>query len=72
MSPRMFWRRLILACRRERTGWRARPVGNPLIDKPRLAADLIESVSPSVLFEAGYLRRRRVRRVRYLRARGLR
>lgn len=72
MSPHVFWRRLVLACRRERARWRARPLGNPMIDRSRLAGELLKSVSPRVLVEAGYLRRRRVRRMRYLRARGLR
>jgi len=72
MSPGALWRRLIRVCRRERARWPAPRFASPLDDRPRLAGELLESVSPSVLHETGFLRRRRVRRMRYVRVRGLR
>ena len=72
MSPRALWRQLIRVCRRERARWLAPCIDSPLDDRPRLAGELLESVGPSVLHETGFLRRRRVRRIRYVRVRGLR
>jgi hypothetical protein len=68
MSPHLFWRRLIAACRRERAR-RVRRAVAPLADKPKLARELLETLAPQVLSEAGYLRRRVVRRRRVAYAR---
>jgi len=74
MSPRRLWRRMVAL-------WRRRPaLPVPLCDQPDvlpprgrvdLANELLETVSPSILFSAGHLRYRRVhrRRVRYARLR---
>jgi hypothetical protein len=73
MSPRLSWRQLLAAFRRARARRLRRAVAR-LEDKPRLAQELLESLSPTVLFDAGYLRRRVVvrRRVAYARIRTLR
>ena len=63
MSPRLFWRRLVAACRRERARRMRRAVAQ-IADKPKLAQELLETLTPHVLFEAGHLRRRVVRRRR--------
>ncbi len=70
MSPRLYWRRLVAACRRERARRVRRAVGR-LDGRSRLAADLLETLSPMVLFESGHLRRRQIyrRRVAYVRPR---
>ncbi len=69
-SPHVFWRRLVAACRRERARRIQRAIAR-VGDKPQLANELLETLSPGVLFEAGHLRRRRVyrRRVTYARIR---
>ena len=73
MSPHQFWRRLVAACRRERARRIKRAVDR-VGNKPQLAHELLETLSPGVLFEAGHLRRRRIyrRRVAYARIRPVR
>jgi hypothetical protein len=58
----LFWRRLVSAYRRQRLrglGSTASPA-----EKARLADDLLDTLSPSVLYATGYLRHRRVYRRR--------
>jgi hypothetical protein len=64
LSPRLLWR-LMAIWRRQR--WHLAPRR----DRAGLAKELLETVSPSVLFSAGYLRYRGVyrRRIRYARLR---
>ena len=68
MSPRIYWRRLLVAYRRQRARRRSRALAAAM-DKPQLAAELLETLAPQVLFEAGHLRRRTVRRRRFAYAR---
>lgn len=68
MSPRLYWRRLLAACRRQRARRHQRALAR-LPDRPQLATELLETLTPHVLFEAGYLRRRVVRRRRFAYAR---
>jgi len=58
MSPHLLWRRLIAPWRHQRSS-RA-----PLRDRAALADELLETLSPSILFSAGYGRDRRVRHAR--------
>jgi hypothetical protein len=69
MRSELFWRRLVLAYRRQRARRLASAVSPE--EKARLANDLLETVSPGLLFATGYLRRRRVyrRRMSYARLR---
>jgi hypothetical protein len=69
MRSDLFWRRLVSAYRRQRAR-RLAAAASPQ-EKARLADDLLETLSPSVLVATGYLRHRRVyrRRVSYARLR---
>jgi hypothetical protein len=58
MSPHRLWRRLLQTWRHQR--WQDTPVR----DRAALADELLETLSPSVLFGAGYGRDRRVRYAR--------
>ncbi|MBV8169772.1 MAG: hypothetical protein JO021_23505 [Alphaproteobacteria bacterium] len=66
MRSDLFWRRLVSAYRRQRQRRAASPE-----EKAKLAGDLLDTLSPSVLLATGYLRHRRVmrRRVTYARLR---
>jgi hypothetical protein len=61
------------AVRRQRARRVSRAIA-PLADKPKLAQELLDTLAPTVLFEARHLRRRVVRRRRftYLRIRSSR
>jgi hypothetical protein len=58
MKPDLYWRRLVDAYRRRRV----RRLTASLADKSQLAAELLETLSPGVLYASGHLRRRVVRR----------
>jgi hypothetical protein len=62
MRADLFWRRLVSAYRRQRLR-RLASTASPE-ERARLADDLLETLSPSVLFATGYLRHRRVYRRR--------